>query len=832
MSKITETNTRVKLDEQLKSIQDMRQSGIKLSSDQLQSLKQQIPNYIKYKKEIDTAFNAVYTGKKTPGQALKEVAGGKSRATSSNNKSIMKNWGSARHLYNLRVTASVGAPLYTRFKSEWMSSIYQNHEYEISRGELDVEKSFPDVLAFVLSLSAHLYGDDARTWQISALIDAMAMYYLEEKALFVNINGGLSLSAPQDLGKGWALPLRLAIGGGITTRRDQNSGIGGNFFGQLDILKWENVELFIRGGLMTQDGVGYHDAYYGSGNPIPKWKSTTVLKYALLGLRFYVGSHRGSKVIKRKPKLPPPVHLPLPPKPNPYQHLKDKLKPTYVQTPGDKWVKGNRNPITLSSAGKAKARSESAIIYPHAWAKQFGYVKFELKVEDVHHTLKRKNLVRYSSVHIVPADLKLPKDKDLTKQFVHGLVKQWAQKNNLSDPEKYYFSYIPSQMDSTVTAKLSPNINYKIVSEAGDNGKKRRGANRFDNFLVRTNVAHGGINVSKAPDDGPKEDRFKNTLVGRILKDWPRITPSTNINIMFVIDGSGSMEHWKEETRRAVARVISDLRGRGVRGNINVGLRTFGEAFSKPRTLLKFRVADSDGLKKLSKQLDEIKFFGAIERVGQAIETSLKMFRGKGKDLNYMFVLTDDDGLDERNEPGSISQSDAIDQAERQKVNVSVFVEADKRAEILGEDRIIDGMFCIKGMMVVIDKNGRLKSATLSRDITIQGIHLTKGTTPTFYKNGKLKFATLSRNQTIQKIPCAGGWRVYLYKNGRLGTVALSRNHTIQKVPCAAGGITFYSNGKLSSAWLSRDYTSPKGVRLREGGSVTFDQDGEPINYY
>lgn len=824
----------------LSALESLHARGIEFNENQLKALlkdlKNAIPNYQNYDELILQVAKAVNKGLMKVSQAKLALFGHK---VESKPPSLLRKEKSSRHLYgDIWLKAGIGFPFHTKLASSWAKSIYDGMGYKKSSGKFDSSSTFPDALAFPITVSGNLYGDDRRTWQLFWLIDAMPFYFPKPEITFTNINAGFGAAGPVELGAGWALPFRFSVMGGPTIPSGKTeAGIGGNFAGEVGILEkvWGeetigSLELFIRGGVAAQEGKEYYEVYHAGQERTPKWQSKYSLTYMFAGLRLGFGDRIDPVIVETKEEEPPPtVPLPVIPKENKFLHLKDKLKPTYVQTAGDKKAYGNRDKTVLSQAKIAKIRSVSPTIFPHPWAKDFGYIKFELDVIDVDHVAQRYDIVRPTWVHIVPDDLKLPSDRTLDASLVRQLMAQWARNKGISDPEKYFFSYSPRQRDSTVTAKLSPNTSYKVVAEAGDNGNIARNANRYDNFLVRTNVAHGGLTPSPTPEEVPKKDRFKNTLENVILEDWDRITPSTTINLMFVVDGSGSMDRWADEVRRAVARIISDLRDRGIRGRINVALRTFGENNPKPRTLLTLTNTDGNGLDKLDKALDEIRFDGNDELAGKAVDTSIKLFRRRHKHLNYIFVLSDKEGIDEYYEEGHIPLKDAMAKAKNKNIKVSVFIDVDTRVIIPPFDQIIRGIPCAKDSHVMIYKNGKLKSAILSRDHTIPGqnIPCAKETEVEFYEDGKLSSATLSRDHIIQGIPCAGETTVEFYEDGKLASATLSRDHTIQGIPCA-GEITvhFFENGKLEAAMLSRDHTI-QGIDLPKFSTVEFYKDGK-----
>jgi len=690
-----------KLREQLEVLVNLKSSGAKMTDNLVEGLKQEIPGYSKNRFLIvDAAFNKVLSG-----YTIKQVMAALFLPP-------IKEVVTSKHLYgDIWFKAGVGFMFHNELSSSWMLSTRNRGQYNTREGEFNFKSTFPDVLSFPLTLSGNLYSNYKRSFQLFWLIDVTPQYFPKAKISFTNVNAGLGLAAPVELGSGWALPFRFAFAGGFTVPGGRTeTNFGGNFFGEMSLLEkvWGkdtlgSVELFIRGGMATQESLRYFVDDNWRATTIPKHKSKFNISYGLVGLRFGFGDRINPVKLKKRVRKPlPSAPTVVVPDENKFLHLKDKLKPAFVQTGGDKKAKGNRNKTVLSQAKNAKTRSSSPTIFPNHLAKKYGYMTFELDVIDVDHTSRRKDLKRPSRVYIVPSELGLPADQALSKEFVSQLVEEWALLKGLSNPEKYFFSYIPDARDSKITAKLSPEVSYRVIMEAGDNGNKRKNANRFDNFLVRTKVAHGGL--TSMPPPITKKTRFRTILVDYILKHWDKITPTTDINLMFVIDSSGSMNQWVTETQNAVAGVISNLRDLGIKGNIRISLRTFvadsnkkcrgGFTYSseglgcsvshseyikwlkgatQSKTLMPLILAGQAGLGRLRRELLEINFSGFDEIVGQAISDSITLFARYKKDLNLMFVLTDKDGLEEgRYESMFISQKDATEKARRKNIIVNV----------------------------------------------------------------------------------------------------------------------------------------------------------------
>ena len=154
------------------------------------------------------------------------------------------------------------------------------------------------------------------------------------------------------------------------------------------------------------------------------------------------------------------------------------------------------------------------------------------------------------------------------------------------------------------------------------------------------------------------------------------------------------------------------------------------------------------------------------------------------------------------------------------------------RAEMLEEDKVIQGIKFPKGTYLYSYESGKFEDALLSQDTEIQGIKCAKDYI-SFYESGQLGFTYLSQDQEIQGIKCASyisdSDGVSFWESGKLKIATLSQDQEIQGIKCARETqVWLYESGKLGVAYLSQD-TEIQGIEYKQGNRIVFDENGEVI---
>lgn len=163
----------------------------------------------------------------------------------------------------------------------------------------------PDVIGVPLMLSGNVYADKQRTAQIFWHLGVMPLPINRADIGLTEIDVGLGVAAPIKLGSDWALPVRLAFGGGLALPyySDSNSDSnpdhdrGRGWFGQIDLLEkvWAgdyeviSWDLFFRGGQALL--------------PISQTDSSELINYQVFGMEIELRD----RINPSKPKKPRPV---------------------------------------------------------------------------------------------------------------------------------------------------------------------------------------------------------------------------------------------------------------------------------------------------------------------------------------------------------------------------------------------------------------------------------------------------------------------------------------------------------------------------------------------
>ena len=163
----------------------------------------------------------------------------------------------------------------------------------------------------------------------------------------------------------------------------------------------------------------------------------------------------------------------------------------------------------------------------------------------------------------------------------------------------------------------------------------------------------------------------------------------------------------------------------------------------------------------------------------------------------------------------------------------------------LEADTVVDGIHCAptgRHSAEFFRPSGRLAECPLAGDAVVAGHALPAGTWVVLDADGRLAQAWLSRDATIDGRLCKGTgykeWSTAFHPSGRLRSCFLPEEATIDGVLCRAGtfwgevtgGVTvsFHENGRLASCGAARAIEIG-GVRFRARERVRLGPDGHAL---
>jgi hypothetical protein len=162
----------------------------------------------------------------------------------------------------------------------------------------------------------------------------------------------------------------------------------------------------------------------------------------------------------------------------------------------------------------------------------------------------------------------------------------------------------------------------------------------------------------------------------------------------------------------------------------------------------------------------------------------------------------------------------------------------------LSADTLVDGIRCAhtgRAYAEFFVASGRLAECPLAHDDDVGGHSLPAGTWVILDAEGRLSRAWLSRDTRIGSMLCKGtgykDWITEFHPDGALRMCFLAEPETIQGIPCRKGtfwgevtggvGVYFHEDGRLRSCGLARSVTI-EGVRYRRWERIWLDPEGRP----
>ncbi len=149
------------------------------------------------------------------------------------------------------------------------------------------------------------------------------------------------------------------------------------------------------------------------------------------------------------------------------------------------------------------------------------------------------------------------------------------------------------------------------------------------------------IRLKPVPKDNPKVDIFV-TKVVKVIQDVKK-TSNEDLEIVFALDNSGSMESAAALVIQSIGKILSELKHHGAK-SINASVVIFNHK-DNIRTYMPMHILKDDSIVSFLLSLTNIPFWGGEEPVGEAVYESFKLFSKDVAVNKSVFVLTDDDGL-------------------------------------------------------------------------------------------------------------------------------------------------------------------------------------------